>query len=271
MAPVQVTTWGHSETSGISTIDYYVSSELYERAPEAAQADYSEQLVLQRSLSTFYDPLFIQGNLDQPLHDGTLSALINGPPYALCAQFLCKLRIDYLRMVNSVLANDPTLRIVFINGAQDVLDAERLKSACKGVMDQIVLLDKMRTADLYKVMRGARLIVDSYPHGGCNTSLEAFYMHKAIITFPHACLRGRFTYGFYQKMGIKEGPIAWSFEEMGAKVLHYWSDGQAREALEEAIGKRQQGLFQDLESVHEWNVFLAVLTPRRLPSIDSDL
>lgn len=271
MATVQVTTWGHSETSGISTIDYYVSSELYERAPEAAQSDYSEQLVLQRSLCTFYDPLFIQGNLDQPLHDGSLASLIDGPPYALCAQFLCKLRIDYLRMVNSILAKDPTLQIVFINGAQDVLDAERLKSACKDVMGQIVLLDKMRTADLYKVMRGARLIVDSYPHGGCNTSLEAFYMHKAIVTYPHTCLRGRFTYGFYQKMGIKEGPVAWSFEEMGAKVLHYWSDGQAREALEEAIGKRQQGLFQDLESVHEWNVLLAVLTPRRLPSIDSDL
>jgi predicted O-linked N-acetylglucosamine transferase (SPINDLY family) len=29
MAPVQVTTWGHSETSGIPTIDYYISSQYF--------------------------------------------------------------------------------------------------------------------------------------------------------------------------------------------------------------------------------------------------
>ena len=30
IAPIQITTWGHSITSGIDTIDYYISSKLYE-------------------------------------------------------------------------------------------------------------------------------------------------------------------------------------------------------------------------------------------------
>ena len=30
LAPIQCTTWGHSDTSGIDTIDYYLSSTYYE-------------------------------------------------------------------------------------------------------------------------------------------------------------------------------------------------------------------------------------------------
>ena len=52
LAPVQMTTWGHSETSGISTIDYYVSSEYFETSN--AQNYYSEKLLTLPSLSTYY-------------------------------------------------------------------------------------------------------------------------------------------------------------------------------------------------------------------------
>ena len=31
LAPIQITTWGHSETSGIDTVDYFVSSKYFER------------------------------------------------------------------------------------------------------------------------------------------------------------------------------------------------------------------------------------------------
>jgi len=40
LAPVQCTAWGHPVTSGLPTIDYYLSSQLME--PENAQAHYSE-------------------------------------------------------------------------------------------------------------------------------------------------------------------------------------------------------------------------------------
>ena len=54
LAPVQVTTWGHSETSGIDTIDYFISSKLFEH--EKGQNHYSEKLVMMNSLSTYYYP-----------------------------------------------------------------------------------------------------------------------------------------------------------------------------------------------------------------------
>ena len=42
LAPIQMTSWGHPDTSGLPTIDYFLSSELME--PENAQENYTEKV-----------------------------------------------------------------------------------------------------------------------------------------------------------------------------------------------------------------------------------
>lgn len=58
LAPIQLTSWGHPNTSGLSTIDYYLSSDLME--PENAQEHYTEKLVRLPNLSIYYTPLTIE-------------------------------------------------------------------------------------------------------------------------------------------------------------------------------------------------------------------
>ena len=50
LAPVQCASWGHADTTGLPTIDYYLSSELLE--PDGAQSHYTERLVRLRTLGT---------------------------------------------------------------------------------------------------------------------------------------------------------------------------------------------------------------------------
>jgi protein O-GlcNAc transferase len=57
LAPIQMSSWGHPETSGLPTIDYYLSSELME--PEIAEDCYSETLIKLPNLSIHYTPLEI--------------------------------------------------------------------------------------------------------------------------------------------------------------------------------------------------------------------
>ena len=57
LAPVQAASWGHPETSGLPTIDYYLSGEALE--PEAAQAYYTESLVALPHLGCHFEPLNI--------------------------------------------------------------------------------------------------------------------------------------------------------------------------------------------------------------------
>jgi hypothetical protein len=67
IASIQITTWGHSETSGIDTIDYFISSEFFagNLSPDEIQKQYSEKVVLFKSLGTFYispHKLFVENN-----------------------------------------------------------------------------------------------------------------------------------------------------------------------------------------------------------------
>src|SRR6185312_13619446 len=58
LAPVQCNSWGHPDTSGFPTLDYYLSSELME--PSESQAHYTERLVQLPNLSIYYEPLDLQ-------------------------------------------------------------------------------------------------------------------------------------------------------------------------------------------------------------------
>ena len=64
LAQIQINTWGHSDTSGINTIDYFISSKLYELPYEEAKNHYSEKLILLDSLCTVYEnPLTKYNNI----------------------------------------------------------------------------------------------------------------------------------------------------------------------------------------------------------------
>jgi len=57
LAPVQMAAWGHPETTGLSTIDYYLSAEDFE--PPGGEQYYREQLILLPHLGSSYQRLGI--------------------------------------------------------------------------------------------------------------------------------------------------------------------------------------------------------------------
>ena len=54
LAPVQAASWGHPETSGLPTIDYYLSAQALE--PADAQENYTEKLVALPNLGCWLVP-----------------------------------------------------------------------------------------------------------------------------------------------------------------------------------------------------------------------
>jgi predicted O-linked N-acetylglucosamine transferase (SPINDLY family) len=55
LAPIQCNSWGHPETSGMPTLDYFLSSDLME--PPDAEQHYTEKLVRLPNLSIYYEPI----------------------------------------------------------------------------------------------------------------------------------------------------------------------------------------------------------------------
>src|SRR5439155_17862434 len=54
LAPLQCAMWGHPSTSGIGTIDYFISSELAEAPHAEAQRNYTEKLVALKDFPLHY-------------------------------------------------------------------------------------------------------------------------------------------------------------------------------------------------------------------------
>ena len=55
LARVQAATWGHPETTGLPTIDHYLSAEALE--PPNSAAHYTERLTILPNLGVCYEPL----------------------------------------------------------------------------------------------------------------------------------------------------------------------------------------------------------------------
>jgi len=260
-APIQMNTWGHSETSGINTIDYYVSSELYEL--EDAHTHYSERLIKQKSLCTFYySTMFYSLAYDN--RDKKLVPL-DKEKYILFPHYLHKVSSEDMYIFSRILQNTSNdIKLAFIDGNTNALDnvpyRQKIISYFTEYKDRVVILPSMHTGNFYDVMKRSLLVLDSFPHGSCNAALESFYNGKVLVTLPSNYLRGRFAQGFYKKMGITEC-IVDTPQQYYQTVIKLIEDPKWRQSIEQKIVAKQHVLFHDLESLHEWNVMLHTIEP----------
>jgi len=248
LAKIQCNTWGHSDTAGIDTIDYFFSSKLYELPYEEAQTHYSEKLILQNSLCTSYiNPLSKHNlaNFKNRFHFGfTDDAIIY-----FCAQSLFKINPIYDEYIVKILKNVPNSIIVFLDGNEKIKILERLNN--QGIGSQIKFLPMMTHFGYMNLINVSDIFLDIYPFGGCNSSFEAFSLNKVIVTQPSIMINGRFTTGFYKKMDLEEY-VCNSKEEYIDFAIKLGNDKEYRQSIEKKITEKKDCLFSDKESIQEW-------------------
>ena len=257
IVPIQITTWGHSETTGINTIDYYISSILYEENEEIAQQYYSEKIILHQSLCTYYYDQYYDliysskdKNFKLPLKEQQI--------YLTYCQYLHKISDTDINIFINILKKIKNIKIVFVNGNSSSTHAQQLIDRLGEYSKHIIILPKMCTGIMYDLIQKSYLILDSFPHGGCNTSLECFYYNKIIITKPSKYLRGRFTQGFYKKMNINDC-IVNNVNEYVQKVEQFVNNKKYKQEVENMISINKYKLYNDIDSVHEWDKTLEEL------------
>lgn len=199
LAPLQTLTWGHPDTTGIPTLDRFLSCGAME--PEGAEAHYSEALDRLPGATVFYRrPLF-----DAPPRDRRGFGLPEQATLYICPQSLFKFHPDFDDVLAEILAGDPQGLLVLIdprNHAPPLL--ERLKRRWAGFSGRIAVLPGLATADFVAAMALSDVMLDPLHYSGGNTSLEALSRGTPIVTWPGAFMRGRHTYGFYRLMGMDD-------------------------------------------------------------------
>jgi protein O-GlcNAc transferase len=253
LAPIQCVSFGHPNTTGIPTMDYFLSNDLFE--PSGAQEHYSETLIQLRNLPTlayYYKPVVPRQTATRESFglpaDGTLY---------VCPQTLYKLHPEFDEILRDILARDARGLVVLIAGQfQEFTDRlrRRFDRSLTELAERIVFLPFMPFDRYMQLLGLADVILDSLHFNGMNSSLQAFAMGMPVVTLPGKLQRGRHTQAMYLVMGIHDC-IATSPRQYADIALRVASHPEIRNSLMQRIQARNHLLFEDGRVVVEFERF----------------
>jgi protein O-GlcNAc transferase len=202
LAPLQCTSWGVQSSSGIPTVDAYLSSALLE--PADAQRHFSERLILADTL-LLYQARAVLPRSPKTRQDFGLPA--DAHVYA-CAQRLEKLHPDFDEILLGILRDDPHAMVVIVRSRHGEYVAELLRQRFQrrlgDLADRILFLPYLANPDYLSLVAAADVMLDPLHYGGVNSSYDAFALGQPVVTLPGAFQQGRFTMACYEKMGMSE-------------------------------------------------------------------
>jgi predicted O-linked N-acetylglucosamine transferase (SPINDLY family) len=252
LAPVQCVAWGHPVTSGIPTIDYFLSSALLE--PDDGPAHYTEELVRFAKINTYYHEPRIAGAVK---NCSALGLSVSGNMY-VCAQSLFKIHPGFDAVLGAILRGDRWGRVVLIEGPcahWNALVARRFGRTIPAEAARIEFLPRMSQDEFLHLQARATVLLDTWHFGGGSTSYEAFAFGTPIVTGAGRLLRDRITAACYRQMGITEC-IAESEEEYVRIALRLGNDAAWRKDVRGRIRERKHRLYEDIEAVRQLEGFL---------------
>ncbi len=240
LAPIQMVTWGHSVTSGIDTIDYYVSSDAIEAA--GSEQYYTEKLV---RLPGYFMPRYRRPVLDGPRASRGQLGLPDGKHLYYCPQNLFKLHPDFDAAIKAILERDPEAELVLLEfvraGVAEQL-RRRFDLALGALASRIRFVPRSEHRKFLQYVAAADVVLDPFHFGGCNSSCDALSLGVPVVTLPGLQLPGRFTLGLYEEIGL-DCCIARSADEYVEIALRLGRDAEYRKSVSEQISARCARLF----------------------------
>lgn len=251
LAPVQCVFWGHPETTGIPTMDYFLTSRHLEG--ENPQERYTERVALMDRLSVFYH----RPELPNPLKNREELGLPEEATLYACPQALYKLHPEFDPILAGILRRDPQGRLVLLFkekvGLRETL-LKRWKTTMPDVLDRVIFINSLPYEDFLNLQAVVDVILDPLHFGGGNTHYEALATGTPVVTFPQAFLRSRITLAQYQQMGILDC-IADSPEAYVELAVRLGRDPVYRQELKARILSRLDCLYSDHGAVRELEAF----------------
>ncbi len=251
LAPVQCVTWGHPVTTGIPTIDYFISSKALE--PDDAQTQYSEKLILLDSLPTYYFKPQLQG----PSSPRAEFGWDDTDHIYLCPQSLYKFHPDFDPILAEILRQDPLGKLILLDPGQAAVCEQlkqRFSQSMPDVLDRVQFVPGCSREKFLQLLTCATVMLDPLHFGGGNTTYEALAFGIPIVTLPSAFMRGRVTAACYQRMGLSQF-VTQSPAEYVARACEWAKHPEIRRQAQASILEKNGILYEDPYVVEELTAF----------------
>ena len=229
LARVQATTWGHPVTTGAPEMDLFFSMQGAD--PPGAQAHFSEGLVSLPQPNLHFARAQVPARCDR----AALGLPPTGRLYG-CPQNLFKLHPDFDAALFGVLDADPEAVIVLSTaGAASWRQAlfERLGAQRPELLGRFVCVGRQPKTHYLALLATLDVMLDPFPFGGGNTTLEALALGTPVVTWAPMHLRGRLALCFLRHIDWNQG-IATDLDDYVRRAVRLArnADPRARESLQ---------------------------------------
>ncbi len=187
--------WGHPITTGSKNMDYFISSSLMDNNNKS---HYSEKLILLDGIGFNY-------KIDDDLKNINIKKIKNNSFYI--PQGLFKFLPKYDFLIGQILRQNKDSSVYFIKDKDPfytnkfIQRLRKIKNIDQN-FNRVNFLDSMSQISYYKELSNHKVILDTIGWSGGNTSMEALYLDKPIITLNGGNLRANHTVAMLKQMDL---------------------------------------------------------------------
>jgi predicted O-linked N-acetylglucosamine transferase (SPINDLY family) len=249
LSPIQCKGWGHPVTTGLPTIDYYLSSNLME--PDNGDDHYSEKLIRLPNLALAYTPpelprqpksradFGLPGDAFVCLNSQSLFKFLpqHDDVYPMIAREIHHVQFVFLAH------KDPDVTGQFMERLAKAFSAHGLQHEM-----YVKMLPRQNFPDFLSLNMASDLLLDSFDWSGGKTTLEALSCGLPVVTVPGEFMRGRHTYAMLTMMGT-DATIARDKADYVKIVARMCRDNHFYEMVKGQIVSNRSRLYSDIECI----------------------
>ncbi len=212
LASHQITSWGHPETTGNHTIDYFLTSKLIEAL--GSKKNFSEKLLYADYLPMYYYSPIVKNLLSR-------DELSKNNIYS-CPQTLFKIHPDFDQIIAKIHKQDKNAKIYFIKDLNKTYYKKLLIRFNKNKeidLERIKFLDGLTWENYINHCGHASVLLDPIYFGAGNSFYESMFYGTPTVSKPTKYTKSRLVLGAYQQMQIEEAPIVNSVDEYVNKSI----------------------------------------------------
>jgi predicted O-linked N-acetylglucosamine transferase (SPINDLY family) len=257
LAHCQAAAWGHPLSSGLPTIDYFLSGADFE--PPGAQVFYSESLLPLANLGSRYEPLALEPVTLQLERLGIDPAR----PKLICPGTPFKYAPQHDRVLVEIARRIPSAQLVLFAPPASQLH-QRLRARLERAFGlggltserQLVFAPWLTPAQFHTLLRQADVLLDTIGFSGFNTVLQAVECALPFVSVEGRFMRGRFGSAALRRLGLTD-LVAVDPDAYIEGAVRLAEDPSHREGMRARLRQLGPSLFRDSAPIASLDRFLS--------------
>ena len=217
LAKYQIMSWGHPETTGSESIDFFLCSK--HLISENSEKFYSEKFLIIDKLPMIYDRPLIKNILSE-------KDLSRKNIYS-CPQTLFKFHPDFDDYLFGILKKDKKAILYLLKDTNKVYYLkllERFKKNKNFDSDRVIFLDPLNLNQFINHLGTSSVLLDPIYFGSGNSFHESMFYGTQTVTCPTKYIKSRIVSAAYIQMEVDNPPIVKDKDEYVSKAIEIAND-----------------------------------------------